>query len=753
MIVRELSLDTKEIIEELKVFLPKLLTACDSLSDLFYEKISEQSWEVFGQFVGSLNDLYKIMEIVENELQATEVQYAMHPFIMETISALSKKYTVLTQYVEAEAFVSVGDLIKHELAPLFKKVMVLLGERNDIQERRFIENLNFLKDTYANVYEFIKDIKRDETNYQIFPASDGSANLVILSNNSNKTYMYSQYNPNYEAFRWAQSIVDTTEETEQMLIYGLGFGYHLIHFAQTHPNMDVYLYEPDEQVLLAAMYVIDLKTIFSLTRVKMFAVGEKEEEVDRLLYLLSDYCDDSVPITSMPIYNRLYGDQKKWLFERIESTIISDMMNKQTIKGRGLQHAKNILYNVAANLSTPSLAVLHNQLFGKPAVIVGAGPSLESDIEYLRTIKEYAIIIAAGTSIQSLQHFGIVPHIVVSIDGMDINYEAFKKINREDIMLIYIPQVEHRIVDAQYFNTMHAFFGNDEISNYVMGISGADPVFQGTYSVTGTAIQIAAYMGCKEIILTGQDLSYPTDSMYAAGTVHVGEEQGKTVLAEATYWVENVNGSMNKTNLSMKLTLKNIESQIAEHPDVYFTNTSQKGAKINNTNWESMEETIKRLASQMNSNDSINKILQSQYEGYDAARKSVIESKLYELPREISELENRVHWIERKLAKLPELSRINADKCLRSMAAIEDEWGEVVSSNPFISIYQYVLKVPISEFDRNLPELASEKNIHKKASLFVQILGELVRAIKTATPEIKLYVEEAVQRVQKLSKD
>lgn len=750
--MRELTSDTKEIIEELKGFLPKLMMACESVSDLFYEKVSEQSWEVFGQFVGSLNDLYKIMTIVENELQEAEVEYAIHPFMIETIAELSKKYAVLTQNVDAEAFVAVGDIIKHELFPLLKSILVLLGEENAIRERRFIANLNFLKDTYPVVYHCIKELKRDEVNYQIISAHDGSANLVV-SKDANQSFMYSQYNPDYEAARWAQSIMNNAEETEHMLMYGLGFGYHLMHFARTHPNVDVYMHEPDEQVLLAAMRVIDLKSIFSLAKVKMFAVGVREDEVDSLLNLLSVHCDDTVPITSMPIYNRLYGDQKKWLFERIESTIINDMMNKQTIKSRGLQHAKNILYNVAANLSTPSLSSLQNLLIGIPAVIVGAGPSLESDIEYLRTMKDYAIIIAAGTSIQSLQHFGIMPHFVVSIDGMEANYEAFKRINREQFSLIYIPQVEHRIVDSQYAKTMHAFFVNDEITNYVMGITEADPVFQGTYSVTGTAIQIAAYLGCNEVIFTGQDLSYPTESMYAAGAAHVGEEQNIRVLAGATQWVENVHGSMNRTDLSMKLTLKNIENQITEHPNVRFINTSQKGAKIQNTIWESMNETVERLASKNPTGILIEDILRDQFKGYDVERRAKIESRLFELPAQVADIENRLNRIEKRLVKLLELSRINADKCLRSMATIEDEWGEVVNSKPFISIYQYVLKVPISKFDRSLPELAIEKNIHKKANLFVQVLGELVGAIRASTPEIMQYVEEAVERVRLLNTD
>lgn len=749
--LEDIILETKELIENIKRFLPNLINACESVSDLFYEELSEQSWNIFGQVVTGIDDLYKTLKVISEDLNHTSAEYSIQLIISQAIDEITVKFSMLNRYVDTDEHVSVGDVLKHELLPVFRILMNALGETNEIREQRFNANLDFLKNAYSSVYDQIKDLEREEENYQIVAAKDGTANMIFVNHENKRRFMYSQYDPNYEAARWSESIEKNLDGKRQTLMYGFGFGYHLVHFTQKYPNIKIYLLEPDERVLLAVMYVVDLEALFAVAPIEAFAVGVNSAEAEKMISELCFWGGHEVHVTDIPIYNQLYKKQKKELYLLIKFIAINYKVNKQTMSLFGFEHTKNILYNMAANLSTPSLANLRNKLTGMPAIIVGAGPSLEADIQYLKQIKDKAIIIVAGSAIQSLQHFGIIPHLIVSMDGGAPNYEAFKNINREHIPLVYIPQIEHRIVDNQFSNTFHAYLNSDDITRYLMGIETNDPIFYSTYSVTGTAIQAAIYMGCSEIVFTGQDLSYPTESMYAIGAAHISDEQTDRIVAVANEWVENVHGEKNRTDIKMKLTLKNIEKQLELHPHINFINATRNGAKIKNTKQENMCDVLERYKEHSEQGVDLEKTLQGSFDLYDIKRKKEIQSRLYALPEQMIVMTSRIDRIEKRLHKLLELSRTNPNKCLNSMGLIEDEWGEVVNSKPFISLYQNALRSVISDFDRRLPQLSEERNIQKKSTFFVQILGELVKKIQDSTPQLTEYVKEAIHRVEQLN--
>lgn len=68
---------------------------------------------------------------------------------------------------------------------------------------------------------------------------------------------------------------------------------------------------------------------------------------------------------------------------------------------------------------------LSNQIHkGRPAIVVGAGPSLENNIERLKTVdREKCIVIATDRAFRQICQHGIKPHYVVSLDAWD---ELFK---------------------------------------------------------------------------------------------------------------------------------------------------------------------------------------------------------------------------------------------------------------------------------------------------------------------------------------
>ena len=65
-----------------------------------------------------------------------------------------------------------------------------------------------------------------------------------------------------------------------------------------------------------------------------------------------------------------------------------------------------------------------------PFILVGAGPSLDESIEFLREMQDHAIIVASNSPYRKLINSGIKPHLVVTADPMSPTLAAFRMSSR-----------------------------------------------------------------------------------------------------------------------------------------------------------------------------------------------------------------------------------------------------------------------------------------------------------------------------------
>src|SRR5690606_38316549 len=110
------------------------------------------------------------------------------------------------------------------------------------------------------------------------------------------------------------------------------------------------------------------------------------------------------------------------------------------------QPYRNSIRNLVKISQSISIESLKNKFRGCSVLVVGAGHSLEIDIENIRQYKDRLLIIAAGSSIQSLLHYGIEPHMVVSMDPGVATGRAFENSNTKKIPLVFVPQIYFNIL-------------------------------------------------------------------------------------------------------------------------------------------------------------------------------------------------------------------------------------------------------------------------------------------------------------------
>src|SRR5690606_20792759 len=133
-------------------------------------------------------------------------------------------------------------------------------------------------------------------------------------------------------------------------------------------------------------------------------------------------------------------------------------------------------------------------------------------------------------------------------------------------------------------NLFHFFVITEAITNYMFNVTSNTLQFHMQGTVSASAMEIAINLGCRKVILVGQDLSYPNDKFYADGVDHFDETELEKQKQEGQMEIENVQGGMNTTTKSMNMLLMGIEGITRAYSEYCeFINTSSIGAKIEDT--------------------------------------------------------------------------------------------------------------------------------------------------------------------------
>ncbi|QHT63440.1 motility associated factor glycosyltransferase family protein [Paenibacillus lycopersici] len=733
------------ILDDIRVFLPRLTAACESMAKLLYQQLTDQTWQQFGDIVEGIDDLYRTLNAIQADMEHSIGFYALKEVLARTTVALSEQFQAMNQCMDNEDYVGASDRMKYELIASIEQLAAYVGEPTAVLEHRYVSNLTYFKAHYPQLYLQFSGRPREEVQYQLGYAKNGQPNLYIEHASA---CLYSQYDPAHEAQCWVESLGDRSGSKSHCMVFGFGFGYHVRAYADAYPEHWMYIYEPDEQVFQSAMSVVDFQSVLANMQVKEIRVGGSRLDRSQLFHRYLKYLKEEPATLALPVYNRIRAAEQAEFFTEMKNAIKSfDSLNVMCDR-YGWQWVENELFNVVKCLHSPSIHELSGTMKEHIAVIAGAGPSLEADIETLRKLKEHAVIFAAGSTIQSLLHFGVPPHMIVAMDGTDDNYNAFKHVNTADIPLLFSPMVHHRIMESRVANMIHVSLKSDTVTLNLLQSGDEEPVFDATESVTGTAIQAAIYMGCQEIVFTGQDFSFPGASVYAPGAKHFSKQILDSTVEQAAMRIENVQGAMNPTNDSMMAVLEGVERIIAKYPNVRFTNTSQWGAKIKDTVWEPLSSVLERVRGTMLEGNSVSNRV-SALPRYDEGRSAEISGRLDQLYEQLLANEQRLRKLDKILADLAALSRTNPNKCGKLMMDVNQEWHAIVHSLPFQALYVKVFRNEIIHMERDLPDAVQESSLIKRAELTRDVVRPLIQTLLAGTPALQRIIEEAIHRVNK----
>jgi hypothetical protein len=194
-------------------------------------------------------------------------------------------------------------------------------------------------------------------------------------------------------------------------------------------------------------------------------------------------------------------------------------MNERARAANAGRYVLHTLRNLAHIVHGANPATLGRQFDGVPAVVVGAGPSLNDNIIALRRMRGRALVIATDTSWRPLASAGIDPHIVVAVDPTEENGRHLVDVaSRRRPWLIAEGSIDPRAFDAMDGRVAAFRVGMHHPWPWLTERGIERPLVRVWGSVLTAAYDLALAFGCNPIVFAGADLAYTNYQPYCRGT-------------------------------------------------------------------------------------------------------------------------------------------------------------------------------------------------------------------------------------------
>ena len=223
----------------------------------------------------------------------------------------------------------------------------------------------------------------------------------------------------------------------------------------------------------------------------------------------------------------------------------------------------SLLRNFQANSRKPlrSGLGLKGTFRNVPAVIVGAGPSLEKNGHLLSEFRKKGLILAGGSALNAIAQ---EPHFAASVDK-EAPYRQFKMHPFSET-----PFCCQSRMSAENYSLIHgpALLFPDGNAPWINWINGQEEGFETGWTVGNFLTAFAVFLGCNPIVLVGMDLCYENERKYARI-----EAQPPEGLVQAL----DARGEPVWTQRDWLMAARWTEEFAARHPETRFINATEGG--------------------------------------------------------------------------------------------------------------------------------------------------------------------------------
>lgn len=465
-------------------------------------------------------------------------------------------------------YVLQADIIEGDLLPLLQKIQIAFQERDLVQVPDFFEqNMNSLKEYDFGLYKLLNkenliegknSLLSDKLTLSLAINGQPTAQAFV---NGQSFYLHSSVNPEIEA----RFLVDSLKMTEDYIVFGMGLGYHVLELLNRYRSARVHIFESNIYLLYMAFTYIDWTTYIASGRILVVYNDDPKQLISELGNQFAEMKKAEL-LVHYPAIKMIEDAQTRQLLE--DFFVTTSSMREQG----GLLDSN---FEIISKLNLPECGELKDIFKDKAVVIVGAGPSVDSQLDRLRKYRDKITVFATGHIIRRLVNEEIIPDAVIITDPQPLMYKQIDGVNLKGIPMILLSTASSSVIDYYNGSIYVAYQSGYELAEIKAKEIGAT-LFETGGSVTTTALDIALRFGARKIIFVGVDLAY------TGGYSHASGEGRRIENTDGLRQVRSNTGGMVYTSKNLDIYRKWIERRIEGVMDTKFYNTGE-GAVIKGT--------------------------------------------------------------------------------------------------------------------------------------------------------------------------
>ncbi|MEL7087373.1 MAG: 6-hydroxymethylpterin diphosphokinase MptE-like protein, partial [Planctomycetota bacterium] len=287
------------------------------------------------------------------------------------------------------------------------------------------------------------------------------------------------------------------------------------------------IYEPDEALLRAVLERRDLSRLLRQANVLLLT----GPEVDRAVLLgrlerHTGLLTQGTQLLTLPLTRQRHAEAVNRFGQMMTDIVAYSRTNIATALVNASRTCRNLANNLDVYAAGATTDALHGAAAGRPAVCVGAGPSLVKNIDLLcdPDVRRNVVVIAVQTTLKPLLDRGVRPDFVTALDYSPICARFYEGLpDLPDVTLIAEPKANAAILDAfpGPVRVTQNTFNDHLLGDPGLGNGGlARPIvpIKGGATVAHLSFYLAQHLGCSPVIFIGQDLGFSDGLYYAPGT-------------------------------------------------------------------------------------------------------------------------------------------------------------------------------------------------------------------------------------------
>lgn len=435
----------------------------------------------------------------------------------------------------------------------------------------------------------------DCSNMELCTTEAGELNIVD-NRPEGKRYLYAPEGAYKESELWAT--IPPLQQTDALFVFGLGLGYYffpLKKWLEEDPKRQLVFLEDDLRVIRLFLTTDWAGVILNHPQVLVKAIPEVtpdeegwmklRESMGTLPLVFSQLRSNISALQGYFLYRFSYFHQfaTQWL-----SNLSQGIRQMSEFVHDPYKRFKNFYTNLPYLAQTAPGEMMNGALRGIPAILCGAGRSLDKQLPLLSGLFDKAFLMAPASSMNPLSASSIVPHVGGGVDPTNGQLSRLMSRSGNDVPLFYSGFYNYLAFEFWHGPKIHislsSGYGIPKWFEKTLERAKGESLIAGV-STSNYLLEAAAFLGCNPIVLVGMDLSFHNGKRYSEGVfAHPTDERRQHEAVSRTndglITFPGYGGKDVVTNRQWFQEAACISAFRLRHPEITVVNCTEGGMNI-----------------------------------------------------------------------------------------------------------------------------------------------------------------------------